>query len=73
MSCCLLGAVEVEVEVGAGVEWWAAVRVTEEVFVWGQEVPEVSVLDGQLEGDVHLSFLSQRDDFRKLYNLQRNR
>lgn len=27
-------------------------------------------LDGQLEGDVHLSFLSQRDDFRKLYNLR---
>ena len=27
-------------------------------------------LDGQLEGDVHLSLLSQCDDFRKLYNLR---
>lgn len=27
------------------------------------------LLDGQLEGDVHLSFLGQRDDFRKLYDL----
>lgn len=30
-------------------------------------------LDGQLEGDVHLSLLSQRDDFRKLYNLLADR
>ena len=30
-------------------------------------------LDGQLEGDVHLSLLSQRDDFRKLHNLQDTR
>lgn len=27
-------------------------------------------LDGQLEGDVHLSFFSQRDNFRKLYDLE---
>lgn len=29
--------------------------------VFGREV--VRFLDGQLEGDVHLSFFSQRDDF----------
>jgi len=34
---------------------------------------KVSFLDGQLEGDVHLSFLGQRDDFRKLYNLRAER
>ena len=29
-----------------------------------------AVLDGQLEGDVHLGFFSQRHDLRKLYNLR---
>lgn len=28
------------------------------------------LLDGQLEGDVHLSFFSQRYDFRQLYDLK---
>lgn len=38
----------------------------------GEEVAqgEVSFLDGQLEGDVHLSLLGQRDDLRKLHNLR---
>lgn len=57
-SCCLYGG-------GGGVVGVCG-------SVWGEEVIEVkgqvSFLDGQLEGDVHLSFLCQRDDFRKLYN-----
>lgn len=35
----------------------------------GGGVSARGALDGQLEGDVHLGFLCQRHDFRKLYNL----
>lgn len=54
-----------------GVEWWAAVSGGgDRGSVWVRRSKVGGFLDGQLEGDVHLSFLSQRDDFRKLYNLR---
>lgn len=36
---------------------------------WGEGRAGGGASDGQLEGDVHLSFLSQRHDFRQLYHL----
>lgn len=39
----------------------------------GGGVSATGVLDGQLEGDVHLGFFSQRHDFRQLDHLSEHR
>lgn len=49
------------------VEWRVVDRLTQGCERKRSE--RLGFLDGQLESDVHLSFLCKGDDFRKLYNL----
>lgn len=54
------------------VEWRVVDRLTqgcERGSAWRKRSERLGFLDGQLESDVHLSFLCKGDDFRKLYNL----